>query len=121
MLGELSMFHQTHGFYVHGLSLEAASLPSGWEKRAQVVQNANTQWNKGICVEAHDLAASKLVAFREKDRMFVRVLLSERMIKPSKLIRLINLLPRPKEDKDRLTEWVDLTAEEIERTRPVPK
>jgi hypothetical protein len=27
MLGELSLFHETHGFYVHGLSLEAATLP----------------------------------------------------------------------------------------------
>jgi len=29
MLGELSQFHRTHGFYVHGLSIEeAAILPS---------------------------------------------------------------------------------------------
>jgi hypothetical protein len=26
-LGELSMFHQTHGFYVHGISIESAMLP----------------------------------------------------------------------------------------------
>ncbi len=32
-LGELSQFHQTHGFYVHGVSIEAATLPSGWEGR----------------------------------------------------------------------------------------
>lgn len=28
-LGELSQFHATHGFYVHGVSLEAATLPRG--------------------------------------------------------------------------------------------
>jgi hypothetical protein len=28
-LGELSMFHQTHGFYVHGISIESAMLPEG--------------------------------------------------------------------------------------------
>jgi hypothetical protein len=31
-LGELSPFHQAYGFYVHGLSIEAAVLPRGWEK-----------------------------------------------------------------------------------------
>jgi hypothetical protein len=59
MLGELSLFHQTHGFYVHGLPIEAATLPSGWEGRAKIIQNDNTRGRKGICVEAHDLAASK--------------------------------------------------------------
>ena len=37
-LGELSLFHQTHGFYVHGLPIEeAATLPQGWEHRATPV------------------------------------------------------------------------------------
>jgi hypothetical protein len=30
VLGELSLFHQTHGFYVHGMPIEeAATLPPG--------------------------------------------------------------------------------------------
>lgn len=33
-LGELSQFHQTFGFYVHGVSIEAAVLPEGWQARA---------------------------------------------------------------------------------------
>jgi hypothetical protein len=37
-LGELSLFHQTHGFYVHGLPIEeAASLPSGWQDRTKPI------------------------------------------------------------------------------------
>jgi hypothetical protein len=112
-LGELSLFHSTHGFYVHGLSIAAATLPAGWEARAHVIQNANTRENRGICVEAHDLAASKLVAFREKDRMFVRVLLAERMIDPARLVRTIKLLPTSAEDQDRLVSWVDGTIREL--------
>jgi len=38
-LGENSMFHQTHGFYVHGVPIETAKLPKGWEKRTQKVQD----------------------------------------------------------------------------------
>jgi hypothetical protein len=93
MLGELSLFHETHGFYVHGLSLEAATLPQGWQRRACRVQNANTRGYAGLCVEAHDLAASKLKAFREKDRGFVRVLLAGRLVKPAKLVRMLNSCP----------------------------
>lgn len=33
-LGELSAFHQAYGFYVHGLPIDAAVLPTGWERRA---------------------------------------------------------------------------------------
>jgi hypothetical protein len=75
-LGELSQFHQTHGFYVHGVSIEAATLPSGWEDRTVPVSDpVRTRGNVGHCLEAHDLSASKLAAYREKDRDFVRTLL----------------------------------------------
>jgi hypothetical protein len=113
MLGELSQFHGTHGFYVHGLSLEAATLPRGWERRARRVQNANTRGYVGLCVEAHDLAASKLKAFREKDRAFVRVLLAERLVSPEKLIRMINLLPVDPGEQARLIAWVDATVRDL--------
>ncbi|MTI89082.1 MAG: hypothetical protein FH748_14080 [Balneolaceae bacterium] len=74
-LGENSAFHQTHGFYVHGVSIETASLPEGWQDRTNKVQDYMDGQKIGWCVEAHDLAASKLMAFREKDREFVRKLL----------------------------------------------
>jgi hypothetical protein len=79
-LGEHSLFHQTHGFYVHGLSLESASLPKGWKDRTIKVQDYLDEDKIGWCVEAHDLAASKLIAFRPKDTAFVRRLLIGRMI-----------------------------------------
>jgi hypothetical protein len=67
-LGELSLFHKTHGFYVHGISLESVKLPKNWENRViEVKDEVTTGGNSGLCIEVHDLAASKLVAFREKD------------------------------------------------------
>lgn len=53
-LGELSQFHEAYGFFVHGVSIEAAVLPEGWRRRAVPVQNANTRNMTGWCVEAHD-------------------------------------------------------------------
>lgn len=109
-LGELSAFHDTHGFYVHGVGLEAAILPTGWERRAIAVQNENTRENIGWCVEAHDLAASKLAAFRSKDLDFVRVLIVEGLVRVSKLLLRVNQLPNherlPDEIRDRIRAWI---------------
>lgn len=85
-LGELSPFHQAFGYHVHGVAIEAAVLPAGWQRRAIAVRNANTGNGTGWCVEAHDLAASKLVAFRENDREFVRTLIAEELVAPRKLL-----------------------------------
>jgi hypothetical protein len=112
VLGEDSQFHRTHGFYVHAVPTDTAVLPRGWELRAVKVQNKNTRDFIGWCVEAHDLAASKLVAFREKDRDFVRVLITNRMIKPRKLIDRVRKLDRDKPIQDRLIAWIEKTVQE---------
>ena len=106
-LGELSQFHDAFGFYVHGLSIDAAVLPSGWQKRTIAVRNHNTRYKTGWCVEAHDLAASKLVAFREKDRDFVRVLIVENLIKPATLRRRLGALPDRPQVTARLRQAID--------------
>lgn len=109
-LGELSSFHLAHGFYVHGVGLEAAVLPAGWPRRAIAVRNENTNGATGWCVEAHDLAASKLVAWREKDRDFVRVLLAEGLVSARKLLLRIGQLPEheraPEQQRETMRAWV---------------
>lgn len=110
-LGENSTFHQTFGFYVHGLPIEAATLPAGWQDRVIPVRDdVATNGKTGLCLEPHDLAASKLVAFRDKDRDFVRVLLKEKLIKPKVLEARIGALEVSTEDRERLVKWVRLTA-----------
>ncbi|OFV85466.1 MAG: hypothetical protein A2W26_00245 [Acidobacteria bacterium RBG_16_64_8] len=111
-IGELSLFHQTHGFYVHGVPIEeAAKLPDGWRERVVPVGGPETTFGKlGWCLEGHDLAASKLAAFRDKDRDFVRVLLREGLTEADVLLQRIATLPLLAEDKARLTDWVRLTA-----------
>lgn len=88
-LGELSGFHAAFGFYVHGVSIESAVLPAGWRERTVPVSDpVGTRGNVGHCVEAHDLAASKLV-----DR--------------------IRLLPIEGARQDRLEQWVTATLGEL--------
>ncbi len=113
-LGELSMFHQTHGFYVRGIPIESANLPNGWEERTVSVSDPiSTHGKIGLCIEAHDLAASKLVAYREKDKEFVRTLLIEKMIEAKILTERITFLSVKEELREHLLSWVKITAEEL--------
>lgn len=112
-LGELSLFHRTHGFYVHGLSLDAAKLPEGWKHRTVLIQTAGTRYNKGHCLEAPDLAASKLAAFREKDRAFATTLLVEGLIEVPTLLDRIAALPIDDAFRSRLNSWVEATSREL--------
>lgn len=105
-LGELSQFHRTHGFYVHGVAIESATLPPDWQLRTVPVSGRGARESTGYCIEGHDLAASKLVAFREKDREFVRVLLVEQMIEPATLMERIASLPVSSAQRDRIVAWV---------------
>ena len=113
-LGELSMFHQTHGFYVHGISIDSAILPDGWEHRAKPVSDPiSTRGKTGWCIESHDLAASKLAAYRPKDKEFVRQLLIEKMIDDKVLTERIGFLKIEGQLRERLIRWVNVTAEEL--------
>jgi hypothetical protein len=113
-LGELSQFHQTYGFYVHGVPVETAVLPTGWESRVTAVHDdVTTAGCTGWCIELHDLAVSKLVAFREKDRDFVRTLLAERLITTGLLLERLAALPPAVGNAGRLRRWVQATAEDL--------
>lgn len=85
-IGELSPFHQTFGFYVDGIDIDAIVLPRGWRDRVVPVENANTNGIRGLCLDPTDLAVSKLAAGRAKDLAFVDVLLRERLIALDTLI-----------------------------------
>jgi hypothetical protein len=74
--------------------------------RTVAVPGRGARESTGYCLEGHDLAASKLVAFREKDFEFVRVLLAEQLIDSSTLLERIASLPIPSAHRDRIAEWV---------------
>ncbi len=79
-IGEGSPFHQTFGYYAHGVSVGTAVLPSGWRERLVPVRNENTGGGTGLCLEIHDLAVSKLVAGRGKDYDFVAGLVRHHLV-----------------------------------------
>jgi hypothetical protein len=54
-IGERSIFHETFGYYAHGVDETTAVLPEGWRGRLVRVENENTCGAIGWCLEPHDL------------------------------------------------------------------
>ena len=73
VIGWGSEFHNTFGYYVDGVDETTAVLPDGWFDRIAciTVDVGNGAQIRGLCVEPHDLAISKLFAGREKDFEYV--------------------------------------------------
>jgi hypothetical protein len=78
-IGEGSPFHEMFGYYAQGVDDRTATLPGGWRDRLIRINNSNTVGVTGLCLEVHDLAISKYVAGREKDRAFTRELAKQGM------------------------------------------
>jgi hypothetical protein len=98
-IGEFSLFHQTFGYWVDGVDKDVLTLPAGWQERLVTIQNANTNLAKGLCLDPHDCAVSKLFAGREKDLEFIRLLLQHRYVQPD---RLRELIPTVNRDHDKI-------------------
>ena len=92
-IGELSQFHKTHGYYVHGIGPETAVLPAGWEQRIIRISNPNTGGATGFCIDVHDLVLSKYAAGREQDIAFNRELVRHGIVSKRKLTRLVPSMP----------------------------
>jgi len=92
-IGELSSFHETHGYYAHGVSPRTAILPAGWEQRLIRLSSPNTDGAMGLCLDVHDLVLSKYAAGREKDKEFNEALVRYGCVSKKTLLKLAKTLP----------------------------
>jgi hypothetical protein len=81
-IGEMSLFHQTFGYFAHGVDHTTAILPDGWRDRLIKVDTPATMGAVGWCLEPHDLAVSKLAASRENDLAFVEAMVRRKLVSP---------------------------------------
>lgn len=88
-IGELSPFHQTFGYYGHGVGSSTAILPAGWEDRLVELSNPNTNGIRGLCLSPLDIAYSKLAAGRPKDLSYCKELLRSNLIEADQLLGLV--------------------------------
>lgn len=90
-LGIFSQFQIEHGFYADALGLATVVLPTGWQER---LQNLKDESGNTIAktVEIHDIAVSKLIAGREKDFEFLKVLFLRECISFEKFFERVTLV-----------------------------
>lgn len=101
-IGEDSFFHETFGYYAHGIGPETALVPKNWQSRAVSIKNENTNNIEGICPAPEDLAVSKLLAGREKDVAFVKGMMRYNIISLDDILALKNELEeQPREALER--------------------
>lgn len=100
-IGERSLFHETFGYYAHGVDEMTATLTTDWQERLVPICNENTGGATGWCLEVHDLAVSKLVAGREKDLDFVGDLFRHGMADPKRIEMLLGTLLTSEDVRER--------------------
>lgn len=78
--GEERMFHQKFGYHADIVRPKVAeTFPRQWEERLNPLGNIKNV----LCLDPHDMAATKCTIGREKDREQLGFLLSEGIIDPS--------------------------------------
>jgi hypothetical protein len=89
------------------VGINTASLPSGWRDRLVALESPRTTPARGLCLEPHDLVASKLAAWRAKDRDYARALLEAGLISKATLLDRMRLLEGvPKGKKRLIRDWL---------------
>jgi len=99
-IGELSLFHNTFGYYAQGIDITTSTLPENWQQRLVKICNNNTNGIAGLCLEIHDLIISKLVAGRKKDIDFFQAAINLKLLDKQTLLQRLNITPIQNEQKN---------------------
>ena len=108
MIGDGSRFHETFGYYAHGVSPETARAPAGWHDRlvrtpipARVSSSRTAQ---ALCLEPHDLVLSKCAAGRRKDWEYADAAIRAGIVDVETMRRRVKSLPVSAEQQRQIDE-----------------
>lgn len=107
-LGEFTPFQKKYDVFADGCEFNTATLPIGWKDRLIEVQDKGTDLRIAKFLDPHDLAVSKLVAHREKDTDFLKVMYEENMLHTRTLKDRLDAVPSLDiKKKEYLHAWID--------------
>ncbi len=119
-LGNQSKFYKQHGYYLDCVDPGLATLPGGWTERLIPFRTPRTGGVTAWCLDPNDLFASKLAAWREKDRQFLRAMLRRKFARPGIVRRRIGELPVSSSHRLELTQLLaELVAELRLQNKPL--
>lgn len=114
-LGEGSMFHRSHGYFLDPVSPSLATLPDGWEKRLLIERRGDLSvW----FLDPDDAAISKYARLEERDRRWIREGLSAGLLSMPKIrsrLQATSFLDDEEEKKVRLA--IDEDASGLSKPR----
>ncbi len=113
-IGEGSPFHDTFGFYAHGVNDILVKLPDGWRQRLVSFSSINTNGVVAKCLDPYDLLVVKLIAGREKDLDFFRSLAAEENLNYTLLIERVKITHVSAEGKKRVIDALKRIADSPE-------
>jgi hypothetical protein len=118
-IGDGSQFHETYGYYAHGVGPETATLPGGWEDRLVPVRvpelPGGDKYVTAWCLESHDLVVSKCAAGRERDWEYVEGALAHQLVRLDVLRARIADLPLDQTERDRVSAMLEGIAARVEK------
>ena len=117
-LGDGSPFHESFGYYAHGVGPETAKAPAGWEERLVPVRVERLPGGgevTGWCLEAHDLVLAKAAAGRDRDWAFVREAVRHQLVSSELLFSRVDDLPLARERRDATREMLHGIVAQVAR------
>lgn len=97
-IGDGSRFHETWGYYAHGVGPETPIAPAGWQERLVRLVLPAIRPQEGMvtawCLEIHDLVLAKLAAGRAHDIDFVGEAIRAGLVDPEQLRLGVDLMPQ---------------------------
>jgi hypothetical protein len=106
VIGYLSPFHETFGYYADPVDASTATLPKGWKGRLVNLPPGETEGVRGLCLEPHDLAIAKYAAAREKDLIFTRELARRGIVAEERLLLLLEQTQVDEEVRNRIRDQI---------------
>jgi hypothetical protein len=106
VLGDGSRFHQTYGYYAHGVGPETALAPAGWQQRLVIVdvpaRLTSDRQPVALCLEPHDLVLAKCAAGRSRDWVYAEAALAAGFVSAPTLLTRVDDLPLDAADRERV-------------------
>ncbi len=97
VIGDGSRFHETYGYYGHGVGPETAVAPAGWQHRLVRLELPAIKRKDGTivawCMSLEDLVLAKLAAGRPHDTEFATEAIRAQLVDPDELKRGLDLMP----------------------------
>jgi hypothetical protein len=121
-MGKGSRFFKKAGYYLDCADPALSTLPDGWLERLIPYRTPRTGGVTAWCLEPHDLFVAKLVAWREKDILYLRAMLRHGFAKPRIVLERIGDIPFPPRRKEEFVSRLnELLRERRAKRRSGPK